>query len=123
DPCATIGSGEVEDYTARISGGTGLEAIAATDAKAKPLAISLTPNPVNSSSASFTYTIANTGAVMIKLMDMSGNMRQAISQGNKTAGTYTFTNSDVSKLPAGNYIAVLQQNGQLVARIPFIVSK
>ncbi len=122
--CLTYNYGEVEDYTANITGGNGFapaSLIAETTTEYNRLRIS--PNPVAHATATLSYHLATGGNTTLKVVDMAGRTAQVISQGNLAAGPHTYQLITTGKLHSGNYIVVLEQAGKVIARSKLVVSE
>jgi Zn-dependent metalloprotease len=126
NPCSTFDYGEVEDYTINISGGTFTVGAPADPGFAGGLqgaGIAMRPNPVAGSNATITYNLAQDGATAIRVMDLAGRTLQTVQLGNQPAGTHTYNPNNLGRLPAGNYLIVLEQNAAVIARSRFVIAR
>ncbi len=90
------------------------------DAKAT---LSISPNPVSGSAASISYSIAKTGNILVKVVDLNGRAyTQDVNLGIQDAGAHSYTLNNLAKLPTGSYEMIVQENGALVARTRFLIS-
>jgi len=133
--CGTISFGEVEDYSVNILPAiiklpdTAIAASGSEDAATKRIELSngasvaIVPNPVTAGNAKVVYAPDGNGPVSLKLIDLSGRVLKTVSTGNKTAGSYMQTLSEISGFKPGGYIIVMEQNGRVVARNQFIIAK
>ena len=83
DPCAAFTYGEVEDYTANLSGGTGLEIVSK---EVTPNILSVVPNPVKGYAATVNLDLQKQGSVNIRVTDLSGRLLLSQSVNNASAG-------------------------------------
>lgn len=122
NPCATITYGDVHDYSVNIAGGSGFNAPEFTSAiPSKALSgISVYPNPITGP-ATVNYTLANEGAVIIRVVDAFGRTVQSINLGNQSKGSHNYAMSRIKQLVNGNYYIAVYQNNELVGRNKVIV--
>ncbi|MEP7319452.1 MAG: M4 family metallopeptidase [Panacibacter sp.] len=92
-----------------------------TAIKANTLLIS--PNPVTGSNAVVSYSLVKEGKATLKIIDLNGRTMQNVELGNQASGAHTYVLGSVSKMPAGNYVVIIEQNGIIVSRSRFLVSK
>lgn len=83
----------------------------------------ISPNPVAGSNATISYTLAKEGNTVLKVIDLNGRDMQNVALGKQTIGSHTYTLSNLSKLPTGNYVLIIEQNGAIVNRNRFVVSR
>jgi bacillolysin len=123
DPCATLDRGEVEDYTVNITGGSFASFALQSKALTTTPDLMIAPNPVADAVSNAIYHLANNGSVTMRVVDMYGRVLQNVNLGNQSAGEHTYVISQLNLLAAGNYLLLLVEDNQLVARSRFIVSK
>ncbi len=132
NPCATIADGDVQDFTVTITGGASepveptLPAEAAQDnVQLNASTLSIIPNPIaGASNATAVYNLEKEGNTTLRVVDLTGRMVYSQSLGIQNAGQHNYLLYNVtSKLNSGYYLVVLEQNGQIVARNKFIVTK
>ena len=80
------------------------------------------PNPSSGSMLTVQYKLNQQGNVILKIMDLRGNILQSASINGQNAGTrkYLFNNLN---LPSGFYVVSLELNNQIVAKEKFIVNR
>jgi len=124
NPCATLDYGEVEDYTLNISGGSGFSGIAKiAGTQNTNVTVAVAPNPVASSNAMVLYKLTGSGNTSLRIIDLGGRSLQTIPLGNQSAGAHNYTMHDLAKFTSGTYMIVLEQNGNIIARNRFVVSR
>ncbi len=127
DPCAVFTYGEVEDYSADISGGSGIQNEIAVSADAISAAgkaqVAIVPNPVKGSSAVVNYTVEKAGNVVLKILDPNGQVVKTVQLSNISGGSHTYTLNGMSNVAAGNYFIVLKQDNAVVSRNRFVIMK
>ncbi|MBV9960688.1 MAG: M4 family metallopeptidase [Parafilimonas sp.] len=116
DPCATFDNGEVEDYSVNISGG----GIAAQNEMLS--SVSVAPNPVNSSTARLSYTLASTGNISFKLTDANGLMQGNYKAGIQSKGANSYVLNNLSSLHNGYYYVSVEQDGKVIGKITLVVA-
>ena len=126
--CAAYSYGEVEDYTANITGGSGFAPASFVSNSISGItmgsnALSVYPNPVAHSNATVSYTLAKEGSTTLKVIDMAGRMAQVVSFGKQASGAHTYSLATNGKLNSGNYIIVLEQDGQAISRTKLAVTE
>lgn len=126
-PCGDFSYGEVEDYTANISGGSGINVADAPLATAmnsatgsNKISLMLQPNPVTSGSAMAVYELSEKGNVQFDITSPTGVIVKSIAAGNLEAGSHTFNINGLDKLQPGTYFIVMKQNGVLAASTRFV---
>lgn len=115
DPCATLGYGEVEDYTVNIAAPAAVAPIVSVK-KDNANSMTISPNPVRGSNALIKYELAIDGKATMRLMDMSGRLLQNTDLGYRKSGIHTYNLSSSRTLATGNYIIVLEQNNKVIVR-------
>ncbi|MBA3649148.1 MAG: fibronectin type III domain-containing protein [Chitinophagales bacterium] len=120
NPCATLDYGEVEDYTVSITGGQRLEN---TDLIAKTISISVSPNPVSAAISVAEFQLITEGNVRLEIFDLYGKQVQAINTGNQSEGKRQYEIAHLDELAAGNYVILLFENNQLIARNKFVIAE
>ncbi len=129
NPCGVLDYGDVQDYSVNISGGSGSviteNLITQADNKASLNLLSIVPNPVSgSASAKAFYKLSNAGNAILKVVSLDGKTVAVQNLGLQTPGEHNFTLTNItSKLHAGYYIIVIEQNNEVIARNRFIVAK
>ena len=127
--CGTYTYGEVEDYTASITGGSGFAptSLLATEGLTSnnpgKNMLSVYPNPVAHINANISYNLAKEGNTTIKVIDMVGRNAQVASFGRQPAGLHNFVLTTQSKLNNGTYLIILVQDGQIISRSKLVVAK
>jgi len=126
-PCAKFDYGEVEDYTVNLSGSTGFTEIAGGDkiTNTKSIAstkISISPNPVQRSDATVTYTITKTGNVMLTLFDLYGRSVRTFNPGAQSAGTHSYKLNHLEALAPGNYFIKMSREKELIGETKIVIS-
>ena len=124
NPCATITYGDVQDYTANITGGTGSAESEVIRLEANGLnTLSVYPNPTSGKNATASYNLAKEGTVSIKVVDISGRVMHSVVLGSQSAGSHTYELGGIKpKLGAGYYVIVLEQDNKVISRNRFIVA-
>ncbi len=130
NPCATITDGDVQDFTVTITGGVPPveqnEPIEFTKANIlNSSTLSIIPNPIaGASNATAVYNLAKEGNTTLQVIDLTGRMVYSQNLGIQNVGQHNYLLYNMaSKLHAGYYVVVLEQNNQVVARNRFIVTK
>ena len=129
NPCATLAYGDVQDFTANITGGTGsgiaFDNISTENNFVETEAantLSVVPNPAAGTNATAIYNLAKEGNVTIKIIDLNGKTLHNAALGLQTTGSHNYSLSNVkTKLRPGYYIIVMEQNNQIISRNRFIV--
>lgn len=129
NPCDVPGDhyGEAEDYTVKITGGA-LNAVAVNaSASNNPKQsvqnnLTVSPNPVSTTSANLILQTAGAGAVTIRIADLSGGILRSEIISNVIAGRSTYALRNLNLLP-GTYMIVAVQGDSVIARTKFIVAK
>ncbi len=130
NPCATISFGDVQDFTANITGGTGSgisfenNALSADNSIETEVVntLSVVPNPMSGTNATAIYNLAKEGNVSIRIIDLNGKTLHNAALGVQTSGTHNYSLSNVkTKLRPGYYVIVMEQNNQIISRNRFIV--
>ena len=121
NPCAIFTYGEVEDYSLRISGGTGL---AATDDITQNSGnnLKILPNPLKGTTATVGLELVAQGKVTLKVSDLSGRLLIQQAENNGSKGKNTFTLKGTEQLNSGVFIVVAEQNGKVVGRGQLLVN-
>ncbi len=91
------------------------------EVKDKDFGLSVYPNPV-ATSAIVSYTIKNSGHVILKLYDANGQQVSTMVDQNQPAGDYT-ASLKAESLPPGIYICVLTIDDKNVARMKVVVGR
>ncbi|QEC67871.1 T9SS type A sorting domain-containing protein [Panacibacter ginsenosidivorans] len=121
DPCAIFTYGEVEDYSIRISGGTGLATM--TDiTQNKGNSLTILPNPLKGTMATVGMELAAQGKVTLKVSDLSGRLLVLQEENNGTKGKNTFILKGTERLNSGVFMVVAEQNGKIVGRAQLLVN-
>ena len=130
NPCATIAFGDVQDFTANITGGTGsgvsadnisLQEDNSVEAEALNT-LNVVPNPMAGTNATAVYNLAKEGSVTIRIIDLNGKTLHTAALGLQTTGSHNYSLSNVkTKLRPGYYVIVMEQNNQIISRNRFIV--
>jgi uncharacterized protein (DUF1501 family) len=81
---------------------------------ANSLQVSNYPNPFHSSTT-FTFTLENSGDVVITLVDMTGRELKTVAQGNYPSGTHRVL-FNRNELPNGHYFYQVKVNGKMVTK-------
>jgi len=127
NPCGSFTNGEVEDYSVNLSGGTGFAAITSSsdDALAinKAISIFIAPNPVSGSNATVSYNLTGTGKTVLQVINTDGRTVRSIQLGTQTAGTHHYTLTELNQLSSGIYVLQLYQNGEIMIRKRFVVTR
>lgn len=118
DPCATFDQGEVEDYSVNI---TAAASIASTDQESITN-VSVSPNPVVSSSMRLNYTLAKAGDVSFKLSDANGSAFGSYKAGIQSKGANNYVFNNLAALHNGYYYVSVEQNGLVIGKITVLVS-
>lgn len=118
DPCATFDKGEVEDYTLNISGGSGL----ASTNESLLSAVSVSPNPVVSSSMRLNYTLAKGGNITLRMTDANGTSQGSYKVGIQNKGANSYTINNLSSLHNGYYYVAVEQDGVAIGKITVLVA-
>lgn len=125
NPCGNFTDGEAEDYTINISGGTGYSFAANESGQSAKLVgdngFKIEPNPVVSSTAKVSYSLAKDGNVVIKVIDLSGKPIQQTVLGQQQKGTYRQDLNQLDKLRSGTYLVMIEQDGQAIAKLKLLV--
>lgn len=82
--------------------------------KANSLEVSNFPNPFHSSTT-FTFTLENTGFVVINLVDMAGRELKTVAEGTYPTGTHRVI-FNRNELPNGHYFYQVKVNGKMVTK-------
>lgn len=118
--CGTYKNGEVEDYTVNISGGSSL--VSASQTESLLSSVSVSPNPVVSSSARLNYTLAKTGNIVLKLTDANGLSMGTYKPGLQNKGANNYTINNLSSIHNGYYYVSVEQDGNIIGRITVLVA-
>ncbi|MBS1744549.1 MAG: M4 family metallopeptidase [Bacteroidetes bacterium] len=118
DPCATFDNGEVEDYTLNISGGSSLSSTNENLLSA----VSVSPNPVVSSSMRLNYTLAKGGNITLRMTDANGIAQGNYKVGIQNKGANGYTISNLSSLHNGYYYVAVEQDGVAIGKITVLVA-
>ena len=126
--CTSYSYGEVEDYTGNITGGSGFAPTSFVSNSISGVTtgsnvLSVYPNPVVHSNATVSYTLAKEGSTALKVVDMAGRTAQVVSFGKQASGAHTYSLVTNGKLNSGNYIIVLEQDGQAISRTKLAVTE
>lgn len=121
NPCAIFSDGEVEDYSLRISGGTGVAAIDETITQGGINNLMIQPNPVKGTSVKVSMKLAAQGKVTLKVSDLSGRVMILQAVNNTVKGENTFTLNGVARLNRGVFMIVAEQNGLVIGRSQLVV--
>ena len=95
--------------------------IAPSDLKLANLFIN--PNPVQGSNAVVSYDLVKEGNAVLKIIDLAGQTRQSVALGKQSSGQHVYTLNNLSKLPPGSYAIIIEQNGIVISRNRFVVSR
>lgn len=125
NPCSAFDYGEVEDYTVNISGGTIVPTSVTQGFAGGSISAGLVvrPNLIAGGNATVSYSLPQDGKTSLRLVDITGRTVQSVQLGVQNAGVHTHNLGGLSKLAAGNYVLVLEQNESAVARSRFSVAK
>lgn len=88
----------------------------------KTAAVSISPNPISGGAAQISYTLLTDGKVSLKVLNLNGSLMSNIELGQKMKGPHSYRLS-VTNMPKGNYVLVLEQNGVIVSRTNFLISR
>ncbi len=121
--CLSYSYGEVEDYTANITGGSGFAPSSLIASAPGRSALSVSPNPVVHSNTTVSYKLANEGKTSLKVLDMAGRVAQVYNLGNQAAGSHVFQMAFAGKITSGNYFIVLEQEGHVINRTILVVAE
>ena len=80
------------------------------------------PIPVTSSSARLNYTLAKTGNIVFRLTDANGLQEQLIKREFKIKGTNNYTLNNLSALHKGYYYVSVEQDGEVIGKITFLIA-
>ncbi len=125
NPCGAISYGDMQDFSVIISGGTG-SLITQSELFKEPAVNTITviPNPMAGANAQVNYTLANEGKVSLKIIAADGRVMHIAELGTQPAGEHTYQlNSIKTKLAAGYYVLVLEQDNAAITRTRIIVTK
>lgn len=123
DPCAIFPSGEVEDYSAKITGGA-LSSISAEAVQVFniPTSLSVAPNPVNAYIANASLYLNKQGPVTIKITDLSGRLLLK-QEWIANDGINIIPLNNLNKLTNGVFIISAEQNGIVAGRSKFVIDR
>ncbi len=102
-------------------GNAGVSAIA----QAAPIeqgAVAISPNPIANGFAQISYSIQKDGNASLKVLGLNGLMMSRIELGKQLKGNHTYR-FNASQLPKGNYVLVLEQDGVILNRTNFLISR
>ncbi len=118
--CGNYKDGEAEDYTVNISGGSNL--VAGNETSLLLSGVSVSPNPVISSSARLNYTLGKTGNIVLKLTDANGLAMGTYRPGLQNKGANSYTINNLSSIHNGYYYVSVEQDGNIIGRITVLIA-
>lgn len=84
--------------------------------------VAISPNPINNGSAQISYTVKTDGNISLKVLGLNGLMMSRIDLGKQLKGDHTYR-FNATQLPKGNYVLVLEQDGAIINRTNFLISR
>lgn len=84
--------------------------------------VAISPNPINNGSAQISYSVKADGNISLKVLGLNGLMMSKIDLGKQLKGDHTYR-FNATQLPKGNYVLVLEQDGAIINRTNFLISR
>jgi hypothetical protein len=81
----------------------------------KDIALSVFPNPVNSSNAEIRFNLTNAGNTKVRLVDLMGRKVLESDFGYSNEGENIFTLTNLNEVSAGAYILLLDVDGKMIS--------